>query len=141
MILGNGDTGNVMQPRAAWGPYVPRSRRNLRMRVPRTADHIFREPRTGSALDWGHIGVTPNGALISLGSTVDDALAALDQVGTNGAIAVGAGLGLVLSTNRLLGGLIGAGLGYLAGKYLTNIIKTTIAAQKVVSAAVDTKAG
>lgn len=138
MIWGNGETGNVMQRPS--GPYVPYSRRNLRMRIQRTPWGIS-EPQPVHVPDWGHIGVTSNGALVSLGGAVDEALATLDTVGTNGAIAVGAGLGLVLSTNRLLGGLIGAGLGYLAGKYLTNIIKTTIAAQKVVSAAVDTKAG
>jgi len=132
MTFGNGDTGNVMQPWAAWGPYVPRSRRNLRMRIPRTPDQIFREPQPVHVSDWGHIGITPNGAMISLGSAADEALAMLDKVGTHGAMAVGAGLGLVLSTNRILGGLVGAGLGYLTGKYLANIIKATVAAQKVV---------
>jgi hypothetical protein len=139
MTLGNGDTGNVMQPPGAWGPYVPRSRRNLRMRIPRTPDHIFPEPQPMHVPDWGHIGVTPNGALISLGSAADDALGMLDTVGTRGAAVIGAGVGLVLSTNRILGAGIGAGLGYLAGRYLATIIKTTIAAQKVVDVA--TKAG
>jgi hypothetical protein len=129
MILGNGDTGNVMQTPS--GPYVPYSRRNLRMRIARTPWGIP-EPQPVHVQDWGHIGITPNGAMISLGSAADEALGMLDTVGTRGAAVIGAGVGLVFSTNRLLGAAIGAGLGYLTGKYLANIIKATVAAQKVV---------
>ena len=140
MIFGSGDTGNVMQPSSAWGLRLPSSQRNLRMRIPRTVDNVVPEFQPTHVQDWGRIGITPNGALISLGGATDDALAALDKVGTRGAVGLGAVTGFVLSTNRLMGGLVGAGLGYLTGKYLANIIKATVAAQKVVGL-VDTKAG
>ena len=104
----------------------------IRSIIARTPFGVY-EPQPVHVSDWGRIGVTPNGALIDLGSTTDDALAALDSVGTRGATVIGAGAGFVLSTNRLLGGVVGAGLGYLAGKYLANIIKATVTASKVVN--------
>jgi hypothetical protein len=132
------DTGNVMQPPTQWGPYIPHSRRNLHMGIPRTPFGI-REPQPTHVPDWGRVGITPNGALISFGSAADDALAVIDKVGTQGAAMLGAGAGLVFSTNRLLGAAVGAGLGYLTGKYLASIIKATVAAGKV--ADIVTKAG
>jgi hypothetical protein len=138
-MFGN-DTGNVMQPPGAWGTYVPFSRRNLHMRMARTPYGIH-EPQPVHVQNWGRIGVTPNGALISLGGAADNALSVLDKVGTRGAMVLGAGAGLVFSTNRLLGGLVGAGLGYLTGRYLATIIKATVAAQKVVDIVTPTKAG
>ena len=139
MIFRGGETGNVMQPPSGWGPRIPRSRAKLGMRIARTPFGV-REPSPGRVPAWGRVGITPNGALVSLGgfdAATDDALAALDSVGTRGATAIGAGLGFILSTNRLLGGALGAGLGYLTGKYLANIIKATVAAQKVVSVVAD----
>jgi len=129
MVFGN-DTGNVRQPPSQWGPYVGRSRANLRMRIPKNIDHLY-APQPVHVEDWGHIGITPNGALISLGDATDDALSALDKIGTRGATVLGAGAGLVLSTNRMLGAAVGAGLGYLAGRYLASIIKATVAVQRV----------
>jgi hypothetical protein len=143
MIFHGGETGNVMNPPSGWGPRIPHSRADLRMRIARTPFGVS-EPQPVHVPNWGRVGITPNGALISLGdfgTTTDDALAALDSVGTRGATIIGAGVGFVLSSNRLLGGAIGAGLGYLTGKYLANIIKVTVAAQKVVSVAVADKTG
>jgi len=138
MILNSGEPGNVMNPSSGWGPRIPHSRADLRLRIARTPFGV-NEPQPVHVPNWGRIGITPNGALIDLGSATDDALSALDTVGTRGATVIGAGVGLVLSTNRILGGAIGAGLGYLTGKYLANIIKATVAASKVVSVA--TKVG
>lgn len=132
MRFGDGDTGNVVQPPSGWGPAIPRSRADLRLRIARTPFGVY-EPRPVQVPNWGRIGITPNGALLDLNGAADDALTALDTVGTRGAAAIGAGLGLVLSTNHILGGVVGAGLGYLTGKYLANIIKATVAAQKVVN--------
>jgi hypothetical protein len=132
MIFRGGDTGNAMQSQGTWAPRIPRSRADLRMRIARTPFGV-NEPQPVHTPNWGRIGITPNGALIDLGGATDDALSALDSIGARGATIIGAGVGLVFSTNRLLGGAVGAGLGYLTGKYLANIIKATVAAQKVVN--------
>jgi hypothetical protein len=132
MIFGSADTGNVMNPPSRWGSRIPHSRADLRMRISRTPFGVY-EPQPVHVSNWGRIGINPNGALTDLGAATDDALGALDKIGTRGATVIGAGVGLVFSTNRFLGSAIGAGLGFLTGKYLANIIKATVAAQKVVS--------
>jgi hypothetical protein len=138
-MLFGASTGNVTNPASAWGPRIPRSRADLRMRIARTPFGV-NEPQPVHVPDWGRIGITPNGALMDLGATADDALAALDTIGTRGATVIGGGFGFVFSSNRLLGSAVGAGLGYLIGKYLANIIKAAAAAQKVVNV-VASKAG
>jgi hypothetical protein len=134
MISFGEDTGNVVQPREAWGPYVGRSHADLRMNIYRTPFGV-RESQPAHVRDWGRLGITPNGRLISFSGATDDALTALDKIGTRGAAVLGAGAGLVLSTNRMLGAAVGAGLGYLAGRYLASIIKATVAVQKVATIA------
>jgi len=133
------DTGNVVVPPSEGGFDIPRSRRDLYMRILRTPHNSVPAFRPAHVPQWAPIGITPNGAFVSLGAATDEAVSALDKIGVRGAMALGAGAGLVFSTNRLLGGLVGAGLGYLAGKYLAGVIKATVAVEKVATAV--TKAG
>jgi hypothetical protein len=134
------DTGNAMNPPSDWGVGVPMSTRSLRMRIARTPSGIP-ERQPAFVHDWGHIGITPNGALITLGDATDEALALLDRIGKRGALVLGASAGFVFSTNRLLGAAVGAGLGFLAGRYLASLIKATVAAQRVVDVVAPAKAG
>ncbi len=125
------DTGNVTVPPAEGGFVMPRSRRNLSMRILRTPHNSVPDFSPTFTPQWGRVGITPNGVLVDLGAASDEAISALDKIGVRGAVVLGAGAGLVFSTNRLVGGLVGAGLGYLAGKYLAGIIKATVAVEKV----------
>jgi hypothetical protein len=105
---------------------VPFARRDLRMPIHRTPQNVVPEYRPGYA-SWGKIGITPNGQIVSLGDSADDAVAALDKAGPRGAAALGAAAGFVFSDNRLVGALLGGVLGYFGGAYVTNVAKKALA--------------
>jgi hypothetical protein len=132
MIFGD---GNVINTPGAWGVQGDVSRPRAPMAIMRTPQGVLPETRLTHVPSWGRIGITPNGEIISFGgAAADEAISALDKLGPRGAALLGAGAGLVFSTNRLMGAVVGGGLGYLAGKYLAGIIKTTLAIQSTAQA-------
>ena len=128
------DAGLVALPPEEWGKQADPLRRNLYMRILRTPHNVVRESQPEHVANWGRIGVTPNGQVISLGDSVSDAIGALDRAGPRGAAALGAGAGFIFSSNRIMGALLGGVIGYFGGTYIVNLAKKAIEAQKVVSA-------
>lgn len=92
------------------------------------------EYRPAYVTDWGKFAVNPNGRLVDLSGAADDAVAALDKVGTGGATALGALVGLVASRG-IIGTVTGGLVGYFGGKYITNVIKKAIGIVQTVSTA------
>jgi hypothetical protein len=77
--------------------------------------------------DWGKYRISPNATLFA--GPADDALAALDRAGPRGAAVLGAGAGFLLSSNRLMGALVGGVLGYFGGSYLSNMLRKVLEVQ------------
>ena len=83
---------------------------------------------------WGQdVLLTPNGYQTLLGAPIDDAVATLHKAGTRGAVALGALVGLLVSSSYLKGALVGGALGYLGGKYVVGIADRTLAAISALS--------
>jgi hypothetical protein len=134
------DAGLVALTQDDWGKQAPSIQRNLAMRILRTPHGVVREPEPEHIADWGKLGITPNGQVISLGDAMDDAVTALDKAGARGAAALGAGAGFVFSSNRVVGALIGGLLGYFGGKYAVNIARKAIEVARASGLAVPTAA-
>lgn len=132
------DAGLVATPRDEWGHQSNPLARDLRMRVLRTPHNVVAEHQPEHVADWGQYRITPNGGLMY--GAADDALTTLERAGSRGATLLGAGVGVVFSSRRLRGALMGGLVGYLGGQYLVNLAKKALAVQQAM-ALPPTKAG
>jgi hypothetical protein len=130
------DAGLVANPVEAWGKQSEPLKRDLYMRILRTPHNVVPEHQPEHVSNWGRYMITPNGGIVSLGDTTEDALAMLDNAGSRGAAALGAAAGFIFSSNRLTGAIFGGLLGYFGGKYIVNFAQKAIAAQHAISAVV-----
>jgi hypothetical protein len=129
-MLGSGFVRNSIDQ---WGGNPEPLKRNLWMGIQRTPHNVVREPNPEHVADWGRIAITPNGQIVSLGDTADDAVNALDKAGARGAAALGAGVGFIFSSNRIVGAFVGGLIGYFGGQYVVNVAKKAIGAAHAVS--------
>lgn len=123
-----GDAGLVTLPPSDWGKLSPSLRRNLSMKILRTPHNVVSEPQPAYT-DCGPCRMSPNAELFG---PMDDAFAALDRAGPRGAAALGAGVGFLFGSKRIMGALAGGVIGYFGGAYLTNLLRKAISAQQPV---------
>lgn len=127
-----GDAGLVINPPGDYGHRAPSLRRDLRATFVRSPYNAVPEPEPDYA-KWPPVTFNPNGRITDLSGALDDAVSALDRAGPRGAAALGAVAGVILSSNRILGGIVGGVLGYFGGQYFVNFAKKILAVQQAAS--------